>query len=132
MNLWISRLLACAMLAGPFTAQASITFSTDTATDLVGTFAVTGTTVESANPGAFDFGLSFCMPVRVSRSTTATVGLQCAGSPDDPRVSLQVGGAQSVAGVSGMTDALAGSSVPAFYFRFSDLQDSGGTGGTFS
>jgi hypothetical protein len=130
----IPGLLTMGLLAGPITALAAVNFSIDTATDLVGTFSVTGTTVESAVPSVFDFGLSFCLPVRVSRSTTATVGLQCAGSPDDPRASLQdiLAGQQAAGAVSGATNSLAGSAVPTFYFLFSDLQDTGGSGGTFS
>jgi hypothetical protein len=129
----IPGLLIVGLLAGPITAQATVTISTDTATDLVGTFSVTGTSVDAATPSAFDFGASFCTPVRATRSTTATVGLQCAGSPDNPAVSLQVlAGPQSSGSVSGTTSALAGSTVPTFYFLFSDLQDTGGTDGTFS
>lgn len=129
----ISRLLIVGLLAGPITAQAAVTFSTDTATDLIGTFSVTGTSVESATPSVFNFGLSFCMPVRATRSTTATVGLQCAGSPDSPGVSLQVlAGPQGSGPVSGTTSSLAGGAVPTFYFVFSDLRDTGGTDGTFS
>ena len=130
----IPALLAAGLLAGPIMAQAAINFSTDTATDLVGTFSVTGTTVDAAVPGLFDFGLAFCAPVRVSRDATATVGLQCAGTPDDPRVSLQdvLTGPRSSGSVSGSTGMLAGSTVPVFYFAFSDLQDTGGAGGTFS
>lgn len=125
--------LIAVLLAGPITTQAAVTFSTDTATDLVGTFSVTGTSVDSATPTVFDFGLSFCLPVRATRGTTANVGLQCAGAPDDPRVGLQVlTGPQSPGSVSGMTSSLAGTSVPTFYFSFSDLQDTGGAGGTFS
>ena len=126
--------LAVGLLAGPIVAQATVVFSTDTATDLVGTFSVTGTSVEAATPGVFNFGLSFCMPVRVSRGTTAAAGLQCAGTPDDPRVSLQniLAGAQTSGSVSGMTSSLAGSAVQPFYFRFSELQDTGGSAGTFS
>ena len=104
----IAGLLLVGMLAGPITTQATVTISTDTATDLVGTFSVTGTSVDSATPSVFDLGLSYCMPVRVTRSTTATVGLQCAGSPDNPGVSLQVlDGPQSFASVSGTTSSLA-------------------------
>lgn len=130
----IMGLLTMGMLAGPIAAQAAVTFSTDTATDLVGTFSVTGTSVDSAVPSTFDFGLSFCTPVRVSRGTTATAGLQCAGAPDDPRVTLQgtLASPQSSDPVSGTTDTLAGSTVPTFYYAFSDLQDTGGAGGTFS
>jgi hypothetical protein len=134
MKLTIPGLLAMGMLAGPIAAQAAVTFSTDTQTDLVGTFSVTGTSVESATPGEFDFGLSFCMPVRVSRGTTASAGLQCAGSPDDPRVSLPnvLGDPQTASSISGATDGLAGTGVPSFSFSFSDLRDTGGAGGTFS
>lgn len=133
MKFKIPGFLIVGLLAGPITAQATVTFSTDTATDLVGTFSVTGTSVDSATPSVFDFGLSFCMPVRATRGTTATVGLQCAGSPDNPGVSVQVlAGPQSPGSVSGMTSSLAGSAVPTFYFRFSDLQDTGGAEGTFS
>jgi hypothetical protein len=129
----ISGLLIVGLLAGPLTAQATVTISTDTATELVGTFSVTGTSVDAATPSVFDFGLSFCTPVRATRSTTATIGLQCAGSPDNPGVSLQVlAGPQDSGSVSGMTSSLAGSAVPTFYFLFSDLQDTGGTDGTFS
>jgi hypothetical protein len=134
MNSNVVRLLAMGLLAGPISAQAAVTFTVDTSTDLVGTFSVSGTSVESAVPSMFDFGLSFCMPVRVSRGTTAVIGLQCTGSPDNPRASLQdVLAGPSVAGsVSGMTSSLSGTPVPAFYFRFADLQDTGGAGGTFS
>lgn len=128
-------LLFSLLLAATQPAQAAINFSTDTANDLAGTFSVTGTAVESAVPSNFNFGLSFCMPVRVSRSTTATVGLQCAGSPDDPGFTLQgvsTTGPQAAGAISGMTNSLAGTGVPTFYFLFSDLQDTGGTGGTFS
>jgi hypothetical protein len=129
----IPGLLIVGLLAGPIAAQATVNFSTDTATDLVGTFSVTGTSVDAATPSVFDFGSSFCMPVRASRSTTATVGLQCAGSPDNPRAGLQVlAGSQTADSVSGMTSSLAGSAVPTFYFLFSELQDTGGTDGTFS
>lgn len=129
----IPGLLIVGLLAGPITAQATVTFSTDTATDLVGTFSVTGTSVDSATPSAFDFGLSYCMPVRATRSTTATIGLQCAGTPDNPGVSYQVlAGPQSHGSVSGTTSSLAGSAVPTFYFAFSDLQDTGGADGTSS
>ncbi|HEX5651312.1 MAG TPA: PxKF domain-containing protein [Steroidobacteraceae bacterium] len=129
----IPGLLIVGLLAGPITAQAAVTISTDTATELVGAFSVTGTSVEAATPSVFDTGLSFCAPVRATRSTTATIGLQCAGSPDNPGVSLQVlAGPQSFGSVSGMTSSLAGSAVPTFYFLFSDLQDTGGTDGTFS
>ena len=130
----IQGLLAMGLLAGPLAAQAAVTFSTDTATDLVGTFSVTGTAVDSAAPSVFSFGLSFCMPVRASRDTTAAVGLQCAGTPDNPGVSLQniLAGPQTAGSVSGTTSSLAGSTVPTFYFAFSDLQDTGGAGGTFS
>jgi len=127
----IPGLLMAGLLAG--TAQATINITTDTATDLVGTFSVTGTSVESATPSAFNFGLSFCMPVRASRSTTATVGLQCAGSPDNAEAGLQVlAGPQTADSVSGTTSSLAGNAVAPFYFLFSDLQDTGGTDGTFS
>lgn len=129
----IPGLLIAVLLAVPMTTWAAVTFSTDTATDLVGTFSVTGTSVDSATPSVFDFGLSFCMPVRATRSTTATVGLQCTGSPDNPGVGLQVlAGPQSPGSVSGSTSALAGSAVPTFHFLFSDLQDTGGADGTFS
>lgn len=129
----IAGALALGWLAAPIASQAAVTFTTDTATDLAGTFAVSGTTVESATPAAFNFGLSFCLPVRVSRGTTATVGLQCAGAPDDPRTSMTVlATAQSGAGVSGTTSALAGSGVPTFYFSYWDLQDTGGAAGTYS
>ena len=123
-----------ALLAGPIAAQAAITFSTDTATDLVGTFSVTGTGVDSATPSVFSFGLSFCMPVRASRDTTAAVGLQGTGTPDNPGVRLHniLAGPQTAGAVSGTTSSLAGSTVPTFYFAFSDLQDTGGAGGTFS
>ena len=78
----IMGLLTMGMLAGPIAAQAAVTFSTDTATDLVGTFSVTGTSVDSAVPSTFDFGLSFCMPVRASRGTTATAGsMSSCGAP---------------------------------------------------
>ena len=132
MNSKIAALLALGMLTAPFAARAAIDFSTDTTTDLVGTFTVTGTTVEDATPSAFNFGLSFCLPVRVSRGTSATAGLQCAGSSDDPRAGFTVGGAQTAGSVSGMTSVLAGTSVPTFYFRFYDLADTGGASGTFS
>ena len=69
----IQGLLVAGLLAGPITGQAAVTFSTDTATDLVGKFSVTGTSVDSATPSAFNFGLSNCMTVRAARSTTATV-----------------------------------------------------------
>lgn len=129
----IPGLLALGLLAGSIPAHASVSFSTDTATDLVGTFSLTGTSVESAVPSTFDFGVSFCMPVRASRGTSATVGLQCSGSPDSPRASMQVlAGPNATGSVSGTTTSLVGSSVPTFYFRFSGLQDTGGTGGTFS
>jgi hypothetical protein len=126
--------LAVALMAAPVMAQAAVTFSTDTATDLVGTFSVTGTSTEFAVPGVFDFGLSFCLPVRASRGATATVGLQCAGSPDNPRVSLQdvQAGPRSGSPVSGSTSSLGGGAVPTFHFHFSDLQDTGGASGTFS
>jgi hypothetical protein len=132
MNVKIAALLAMGLLTAPIAAQATVTISIDTPTDLVGTFSTTGTAVEAATPSAFNFGLPFCLPVRVSRGATATAGLQCAGSPDDPRVSFTVAGAQTPGSVGGTTIALAGSSVPAFYFRFYDLHDSGGTNGTFS
>jgi hypothetical protein len=129
----IPGLLIVGLLAGPIPAQAAVNFSTDTATDLVGTFSVTGTSVDSATPSVFDFGLSFCMPVRATRGTTATVGLQCAGSPENPGVNLQVlAGSQVAASVSGTTNSLAGSVVQTFYFLFSDLHDTGGPDGTFS
>lgn len=129
----VAGLLIVGLLAGPVTAQAAVTFTTDTPTDLVGTFTVTGTAVVSATPTAFDFGLSFCMPVRATRGTNATVGLQCSGAPDDPGVTRQVlAGAQSFGPVGGMTSSLAGSAVPTFYFAFSNMQDTGGTDGTFS
>lgn len=130
----ILGLLTAGLLAGPTATQATVTFWTDTATDLVGTFSVTGTSVESAVPAAFDFGLSFCMPVRVSRGTSAGVGLQCAGSPDNPSAILQdvLAGPQVSGSVSGTTSSLAGSAVPTFYFAFADLEDTGGAGGTFS
>ncbi|HET7204851.1 MAG TPA: PxKF domain-containing protein [Steroidobacteraceae bacterium] len=130
----IPGLLAMGLLAGPIAAEAAVTFSTDTTTDLVGTFSVTGTSVEAATPSAFHFGLPFCLPVRVSRGTTAIVGLQCSGAPDDPRARLPdiLIGPQASGSVSGTTSALAGSAVPTFYFRYSDLQDTGGSGGTFS
>ena len=82
----IPGFLVAGLLAGPITAHSAVTISTDTATDLVGTFSVTGTSVEIATPSAFNFGLSFCLPVSVSRGTTAIAGLQCAGAPDDPRM----------------------------------------------
>jgi len=126
-------LLIAGLLSGPITAQAAVTFTTDTATDLVGTFTVSGTSVASAAPSGFDFGLSFCQPVRATRGTTASVGLQCAGAPDSPDVSVQViAGPQSPASVSGTTSFLAGSTVPTFYFAFSDMHDTGGADGTFS
>ena len=130
----IAGLLAVSLLAGPIVAEASITISTDTATDFAGTFSITGTAVEAATPGAFNSGLAFCLPVRVSRGTTAIVGLQCAGAPDDPRAKLLdiLVGPQASGSISGTTSALAGSAVPTFYFRYSDLQDTGGSGGTFS
>lgn len=130
----IPGLLAVGLLAVPIAAQAAVTITTDSATDLTGTFSVTGTSVESATPSAFNFGLPFCLPVRVSRGTTATAGLQCAGAPDDPRARLLdiLAGPQASGSVSGTTSALAGSAVPTFYFRYSDLQDTGGVGGTFS
>jgi hypothetical protein len=53
----IPGLLIVGLLAGPIAAQATVNFSTDTATDLVGTFSVTGTSADSATPGVFDFGL---------------------------------------------------------------------------
>jgi len=134
MKLTIPGLLAMGMLAGPIAAQAAVTFSTDTQTDLVGTFSVTGTSVESTTPSVFDFGLSFCMPVRASRGTTASAGLQCAGSPDDPHVSLPniLAGPRTASSISGATDALAGTGVSGFVFSFSDLRDTGGADGTFS
>lgn len=129
----IPGLLLMGLMAGPITAQATVTFSTDTATDLVGTFSVTGTSVDSATPSAFDFGLSFCRPVRATRGTTATVGLQCAGAPDNPGTSVPVhAGPQDPASVSGMTSSLAGTAVPTFHFAFSDMHDTGGSDGTFS
>jgi hypothetical protein len=130
----VPGLLIVGLLAGPITAQSAVNFSTDTATELIGTFSVTATAVDSAAPSVFDFGAAFCMPVRASRSTMATVGLQCAGAPDDPAVSVPdvLAGPHNVSSVSGMTSSLAGSAVPAFYFVFSDLQDTGGAGGTFS
>jgi hypothetical protein len=132
MKITISLMMALGVLIAPLAAQANVNFSTDTTTVLVGTFSVTGTTVEAATPSAFDFGLSFCLPVRVSRGVTATAGLQCAGSPDDPRAGLTIAGAQTASSVSGMTNALAGTPVPTFYFRFYELRDTGGTSGTFS
>ncbi len=130
----ILGILVAGLLAGPFAAQAEVTISTDTTTDLVGTFSVTGTSVESATPTAFNFGLSFCLPVSVSRGTTAIAGLQCAGAPDDPRARLPdvLLGPQTAGSFSGSTSTLAGSAVPTFYFRYSDLQDTGGFGGTFT
>ena len=132
MNTKIAALLAMGLSLAPMAAYSAINISMDTPTDLVGTFSTTGTNVEAATPSAFDFGLSFCLPVRVSRATTATAGLQCAGSPDNPGVSFAVGGSQTPGPISGMTTSLAGSSVPTFYFRFYDLHDTGGTNGTFS
>jgi hypothetical protein len=132
MKLQISRWLAAALMTGPALAHGAINFSTDTATTVAGTFSITGTTVESATPATFDFGLPFCMPVRASRDTTAAVGLQCAGAPDDPRVSFQNSTPQTHGPVDGAVSSLAGSSVATFYFRFSDLQDTGGSNGTFS
>ncbi|MGB5101944.1 MAG: PxKF domain-containing protein [Steroidobacteraceae bacterium] len=126
-------LLIVGLLSGPITAQAAVAFTTDTETDLVGTFSVSGTSVASAAPSIFDFGLSFCQPVRATRGTTASVGLQCAGAPDYPGVSVQVtAGPQSPASVSGTISSLAGSTVPTFYFAFSDMHDTGGADGTFS
>ena len=132
MNSKIAALLAMGLLTAPIAAQSTINIAIDTPTDLVGTFSATGTAVEAATPTVFDFGLSFCLPVRVSRGTTASAALQCAGSPDNPRVSFTVAGAQTLGSVSGTTTALAGNSVPTFYFRFYDLHDTGGTSGTFS
>ena len=130
----IPGFLVAGLLAGPITGQAAVTISTDTATDLVGTFSVTGTSVEIATPSAFNFGLSFCLPVSVSRGTTAIAGLQCAGAPDDPRAKLfdVLVGPQTAGSISGSTSMLAGNAVPTFYFRYWDLQDTGGFGGTFS
>ena len=130
----IANLWSAGLLVASITAHATVNFTTDTATDLVGTFSVTGTAVDSAVPSVFNFGLSFCAPVRASRGTTATVALQCAGTPDDPRATLQniLAGAQSSGPVSGAVSSLAGSAVPAFYFTYANLDDTGGAGGTFS
>ncbi len=134
MKTQIAKLLSAGLLVASIQAHATVNFTTDTATDLVGTFSVTGTAVDSAVPSVFNFGLSYCAPVRASRGMTATVALQCAGTPDDPRATLQniLAGAQSSGSVSGAVSSLAGSAVPAFYFAYANLHDTGGAGGTFS
>jgi hypothetical protein len=122
----IRGLMIVGLLAGPMTTQADVTFSTDTETDLVGTFWVTGTSADSATPSAFDFGLSFCLPVRASRGTTATVGLQCAGSRIIPASACKYSLARRC-WFSQRNDQFAALVAPSrrFYFLFSDLQDTG-------
>lgn len=129
----LSGLLAVGAVFGATSSRAAIVLDTDSATDLIGSFSITG----EANPVAIPVTFAL-LPnggsLRALRNVfieTLELSTEFAGSPDDPafrRRLLFVG--QNFPDVSGTFDN--NSSNTDVTFLFSSLQDTGGIFGTFS
>jgi hypothetical protein len=137
----LSALLAIALLAGPMSAQSSIVFSTDDATDLQGAFSFSGTTsFETAAPVTFSLlpgesAFHSLLGDRYASDTKLRFGAFAVGTPDNPfKVMIGTAGLQQFGPFSGFytNSGQPGAGGTTVYWRYFDWQDTGGAGGTFS
>jgi hypothetical protein len=128
----ILRLLAVALLAGPTAASASIIVSTDTSTELRGTFAITQS-LEISAPLTFGPLLpeSNLQIFGGWNSTDVCFGTGGFGTPDNP---FFCGRLPPFADKAGMFNNNGPGGAPGtdVYFLISNLQDTGGPSRVFS
>jgi len=137
-------LLAVGLLMAFAAHGGTITFSTDSATELRGTFSFSGTldNLTGVAPAEFALagGLSFCGTLQGGRqydafSTDAAFGFVCATGPDDASSgSVDIGpGLTTIADRSGFYNVAAGTNLSeSVFFRYFDWQDTGGPDGSFT
>ena len=138
----LGGLWAVGLVVAPAAQGGTITFSTDSVTELRGTFSFSGTLdlLNGVSPSEFVLGPSFCSSLQGSRrydafETTAGFGGVCLTSPDDASASGLLLGAGLITfpDRSGSYNSAAGSSLPeSIFFRYFDWQDTGGPDGSFT
>jgi hypothetical protein len=145
----ILGLLAVWLLAGPSNALANgcpsppITFSTDTNTDVAGSFVVCGAYWTTVGPTVFPWLPNGSQYFSLGRDTNyyepkdyiVFFGTAASGaSPNDPQfLAPMPTSPQSFADMIGMySDPTSNEPAPDVYWRFYDFNDTGGPGGTFT
>ena len=146
----ILRLLAVGLLAGPMMANATVTFTTDNAAELAGSFSATGTADYAEVPtttfsllpvvaledcgGGSELALARNYVAPGTRVGVTLFGSLCPGNPDNPFF-FNFGfptDPTSYAALSGSYNNGGAVDGTTIHFRIWDLMDTGGADGTFS